>query len=107
VGVSVPDLYLCSNVEREAASNVWTDESFVDLLFRVIFLFCILWVPAIMAVNIERSNIYDRNVPLNYISWYLGSLQAILTFSLALTKPDVRAAAENVWTCRWIRHNMR
>ena len=30
--VCVPELYLCSNVEGKATSNVWTDESFVDLL---------------------------------------------------------------------------
>jgi hypothetical protein len=52
----------------------------------IIVFFFIFWIRGIV-------------IPLTYTTWYLGALQSVMSFAAALTKRDMRSAANNLLTC--------
>lgn len=70
---------------------------------RVVIVFSVTWVP--YYVIYEYAWRYTEPSPLIQISYYIGSLQGLVSVSVAMTKPDIKRAVLNFVRCRedvWI-----
>jgi len=66
--------------------------------FRIVFVFTLFWVPTVILLSTGRTS--DTNGRSIYAAHYLASIQATVSFAIAMCKQDVRKAVLRLLSCR-------
>lgn len=67
--------------------------------FRIVFVFTVFWVPTVVLLSTSRTASNTNGTSI-YAAHYLASIQAFVSFAIAMCKQDVRKAVVRFLSCR-------